>query len=352
MARVETSCSPTEGYNIPSPTTPQPVGGRSTHQHHGASDYQSGPYGRQPQPVPYPAGHHYHVPPQQAPGLYYLPAQQANVGPMPYPTHEVIPMAQHATVTEMTHHGSTAAIAVPPRGGAPTSLHVQLPPDPVEDGAEAGRCLVDLHSLRDEWQVAQGRRLSGDKAESELKPLINRTTHIVGSASQSAITRQEMYDLLMFAAEVLRALEQQASASSFCRLADNVALACPTRSSLITNIMHGGHQSLTGGKQLVDAKTTTSVTTTLSAKTRAESASRALARSFLQQSAHGAEGKRLKALYERRRMQCEASNKDAHEYSRQLHANRWNIFWRDEPPRNSCVMPHDNLPWSPELSHW
>ena len=40
------------------------------------------------------------------------------------------------------------------------------------------------------------------------------------------------------------------------------------------------------------------------------------------------------------------------EYSRQLHANRWNIFWRDEPPRNSCVMPHDNLPWSPELSHW
>ena len=55
-----------------------------------------------------------------------------------------------------------AAIAVPPRG-APSSLHVQLPPDPIEDGAEAGRCLVDLHSLRDEWQVAQGRRLSGDK---------------------------------------------------------------------------------------------------------------------------------------------------------------------------------------------
>ena len=39
-----------------------------------------------------------------------------------------------------------------------------------------------------------------EQAESELKPLINRTTHIVGSASQSAITRQEMYDLLMYAA--------------------------------------------------------------------------------------------------------------------------------------------------------
>lgn len=74
-------------------------------------------------------------------------------------------------------------------------------------------------------------------------------------------------------AEVLRALEQQAAATSFCRLADNVALACPNRSSLITNIMHGGHQSLTGGKQLVDAKTTTSVTTTLSAKVGALDAS-------------------------------------------------------------------------------
>ena len=54
-------------------------------------------------------------------------------------------------------------MAVPPR--APTALHVQLPPDLPEDGAEAGRCLVDLHCLRDEWQVAQGRELSPEKVQ-------------------------------------------------------------------------------------------------------------------------------------------------------------------------------------------
>lgn len=68
---------------------------------------------------------------------------------------------------------------------------------------------------------------------------------------------------------MLRASEQSQSAATFARLADNVALACPTRSSLITNIMHGGHQTLTGGKQLVSAKPNTHVQAVLGAKVRA-----------------------------------------------------------------------------------
>ena len=54
----------------------------------------------------------------------------------------------------------------------PTALHVQLPPDLPEDGAQAGRCLVDLHSLRDEWQLMHNRKLSPEQARPSPAMLV------------------------------------------------------------------------------------------------------------------------------------------------------------------------------------
>ena len=38
------------------------------------------------------------------------------------------------------------------------------------------------------------------------------------------------------------------------------------------------------------------------------------------------------------------------QYIREARANRFNPFWHQDPPHNSCVMPHDNLPWTPSLA--
>lgn len=60
------------------------------------------------------------------------------------------------------HAWMQAAMAVPPR--QPTAIHVQLPPDLPEDGPQSGRCLQDLISLREEWQLLSKRQLSSEQA--------------------------------------------------------------------------------------------------------------------------------------------------------------------------------------------
>ena len=39
--------------------------------------------------------------------MWQLLCLQASMGAMPYAAHEVLPISQHATITEMTQHGST-----------------------------------------------------------------------------------------------------------------------------------------------------------------------------------------------------------------------------------------------------
>lgn len=68
------------------------------------------------------------------------------------------------------------------------------------------------------------------QAESEAKPLIGRTTHVVGTASQSAITRQEMFDLLVFAAGGL-SLPAQICHTPICSSRLLWALQCDPSSS-------------------------------------------------------------------------------------------------------------------------
>eukprot|EP00884_Botryococcus_braunii_P006636 jgi/Botrbrau1/15974/Bobra.0375s0001.1 len=253
-----------------------------------------------------------------------------------------------------------------PAGQPIPNLSVQLPQELPENVEINTKSLRDMQLLWEEWHVLERSQMPADQVCEEMKRLAHRTGSAVGAASQGAITRQQMQELLIYATDVMSGRDECLQAAQFLlRLADNLQTIPASRSgALVTNIVTGGRQHMTGPSQHQSTRPSvrTGINTQVESQTRAAALVKSkntlmqkLASANMLQLAGAAvaavmawEGmkrgalkgrrqfRRQKELFDRRRLQCEASNARAYAYLRELRANRFNPLWHDPPPMDAC----------------